>query len=122
MHVNDHYFQTSFSLIQLRKTNSMRSLLWKELHESIKNKNDLGHGHMPNGRHLQFFSSIFETRNPIILNLGMNHQGLKAYKVYITDVSGLVLTYFKAMSNLFKIAHRAYTRPIVKSCERLQEH
>ena len=35
----------------------------------------------------------------MILKLGMQHQGLKIYKVYITDDPGLTLTYFTARSN-----------------------
>ena len=33
------------------------------------------------------------------LKLGMKHQGLKLYKVYINDDPGLTLTYFMARSN-----------------------
>ena len=36
----------------------------------------------------------------MILKLGMQHQGLKLYKVYINDDPGLTLTYFSARSNL----------------------
>ena len=35
----------------------------------------------------------------MILKLGMQHQGLKLYKVYINDDPGLTLTYFMARSN-----------------------
>ena len=35
----------------------------------------------------------------MILKLGMNHRGLKFYKVYINDDPGLTLTYFTARSN-----------------------
>ena len=35
----------------------------------------------------------------MILKLGMQHQGLKLYNVYINDNSGLTLTYFTARSN-----------------------
>ena len=35
----------------------------------------------------------------MILKLGMKHQGLKFYKVYINDDPGLTLTYFTARSN-----------------------
>ena len=31
--------------------------------------------------------------------LGMDHQGLKVYKMYINDDPGLTLTYFTARSN-----------------------
>ena len=33
------------------------------------------------------------------LKLGMQHQGLKFYKVYINDDTGVTLTYFTARSN-----------------------
>ena len=36
----------------------------------------------------------------MILKLGLQHQGLKLYKVYINDDPGLTLTYFTARSNL----------------------
>ena len=39
----------------------------------------------------------------MILKLGLQHQGLKLYKVYINDDPGLTLTYFTARSNL--VAH-----------------
>ena len=35
----------------------------------------------------------------MILKLGMQHQGLKLYNVYINDNPGLTLTYFTARSN-----------------------
>ena len=35
----------------------------------------------------------------MILKLGMQHQGLKLYKVYINDDPGLTLTYFTTKSN-----------------------
>ena len=37
----------------------------------------------------------------MILKLCMQHQGLKLYKVYINDDSGLTMTYFTARSNWF---------------------
>ena len=45
-----------------------------------------------------FFS---RTRSPMILKLGMQHQGLKLYKVYINGDPGLTLTYFTARSIWF---------------------
>ena len=49
----------------------------------------------------------------MILKIGIDHQVLKVYKVYINDDPGftLTLTYFAAKSNLAKIAYCAYTRP-----------
>ena len=35
----------------------------------------------------------------MILKLGMEHQGLKLYKVYINEYPRLTLTYFTARSN-----------------------
>ena len=35
----------------------------------------------------------------MILKLGMQHRGLKFYKVYINNDPGLTLTYFTARSN-----------------------
>ena len=53
----------------------------------------------------------------MILKLGIDHQGLKLYKVCINNDTGLTLTYFTARSNLVKIAHCALDQ---KSGERLQ--
>ena len=39
----------------------------------------------------------------MILTLGMQHQGLKLYKLYINDDPELTLTHFKTMSNLAKL-------------------
>ena len=36
----------------------------------------------------------------MILKLGLQHRGLKLYKVYINDDPGLTFTYFTAMSKL----------------------
>ena len=43
---------------------------------------------------------FYRTGSPLILKLGMQHQGLKLYKVYINGDPGLTLTYFTAGSNL----------------------
>ena len=43
-----------------------------------------------------FFS---RTGSPMMLKLGMHHQRLKLYKVYINDDPGLTVTYFTARSN-----------------------
>ena len=40
----------------------------------------------------------------MILKLGMQHRGLKLYKVYINSDPGLTLTYFTARSNLVPYA------------------
>ena len=40
----------------------------------------------------------------MILKLGMQHRGLKLYKVYINSDAGLTLTYFTARSNLVPYA------------------
>ena len=39
----------------------------------------------------------------MILKLGMQHQGLKLYKVYVNDDPGLTLTYFTARSEEGKL-------------------
>ena len=44
--------------------------------------------------------------------LGMNHQGLMVYKVYINDDPGLILNYLKAWSKLLIVLMpEAYARP-----------
>ena len=53
------------------------------------------------------------------LNLGMDHRGLKVYKVYVNNDPCLTLTYFTTWSNLVKMAHCASDQ---KSGERLQDH
>ena len=40
----------------------------------------------------------------MILKLGMQHRGLKLYKVYMNSDPGLTLTYFTARSNLVPYA------------------
>ena len=40
----------------------------------------------------------------MILKLGMQHRGIKLYKVYINSDTGLTLTYFTARSNLVPYA------------------
>ena len=45
------------------------------------------------------FINFSITRSPLILQLGMQHQGFKLYKVYINYDSGLTLTYFTERSN-----------------------
>ena len=47
----------------------------------------------------------------MILIRGMDHRGLKVYKVYINDNLGLTLTYFTARSNLVKTAYCAIPGP-----------
>ena len=47
-----------------------------------------------------FKNLLLQTVNPMILKLGMQHRGLKLYKVYINDDPGLTLTFFMARSNL----------------------
>ena len=62
------------------------------------------HGHMTkmatmaiNNKNLKkiFF---FRTRRPMILKIGMEHQGIEAYKIYITHDAGMTMTYFTARS------------------------
>ena len=51
----------------------------------------------------------------MIFKLGMNHQGVKVYKVYINHDPGLTLTYFTARSSLVNLLIVLnYTRPIVR--------
>ena len=50
----------------------------------------------------------------MILKLGMDHQGLKVYRIYIKDDPGLTLTYFTAKSSLVKFAFCDFTGPIVR--------
>ena len=60
--------------------------------------------HDQDGRHAHIWLKpvkIFSrTGSPMILKLGMQHQRLKFYKVYINGDPGLTLTYFTARSNL----------------------
>ena len=42
-----------------------------------------------------FFSS---TRRPMILKLGMKHQAMELFKVYINNDTGMTLTFFMARS------------------------
>ena len=105
----EHYFQTSFSLKQLciSKSNFMWSLLGKEGHEFIK----WSRSHDQDGRHAHIWPRPLQSFS---LELSMEHQGLKVYKVYINDDPGLTFTYFTAMSYLVEIAYCAIsiTSPI----------
>ena len=47
--------------------------------------------------------SSSRTRRPVILKLGMKHQGEELYKVYINHDPGMTLTYFTARST--SVAH-----------------
>ena len=38
------------------------------------------------------------TRGPMILKLGMKHQAIELYKVYINNDTGMTLTFFTARS------------------------
>ena len=42
----------------------------------------------------EYGKNLQNTRNLMILKLGMEHYGLKLYKVYINNGPGLTLTYF----------------------------
>ena len=46
-----------------------------------------------------FIKSIFSAISVMTLNLGMEHQGLNGYEVYINEDPGLTLTYFTERSN-----------------------
>ena len=41
---------------------------------------------------------FFRTGRPIILKLGMEHQGMELYKVYVNHDPGMTLTFFMARS------------------------
>ena len=60
-----------------------------------------GPGHMTKMAAMPIFS---RTKSPMILKLGMQHLGLKLYKVCINDDPVLTLTYFTAMSNFVAYA------------------
>ena len=54
------------------------------------------------GRNLKIFFS--ETKRPMTLKLGMQHQVLEYYQVCSNDDPGLTLTYFTTRSNLVPYA------------------
>ena len=65
-----------------------------------------------------FFS---RTHRPMILKLGMQHRGIKLYKVYINDDPGLTLTYFTARSNWLVMCLNGKTvksHSMVKTCNK----
>ena len=101
VHVYDHHFQSSSSLKPLAqsKPNFMWSLLGKKERKSIK----MVQATQTRLRPCPYIgkpSTIFSrSGSPMILKLGMLHQGLKLYKVYISDDPGLTLTYLTARSN-----------------------
>ena len=62
-------------------------------------------GHIPkmtamaiNSKNLKIFFS--RTRRPMILKLGMKHQAMEFYKVYINHDLGMTLIYFMARSTV----------------------
>ena len=55
----------------------------------------------------------------MILKLGIQHQGLKLYKVYINDDRGLTMTYFTASSNL--VAYTSFVWGKLFNGENLQQ-
>ena len=50
----------------------------------------------------------------MILKLGMQHRGLKFYKVCINGDPGLTLTYFTPMSNLVT---QAFLKETIAACD-----
>ena len=64
-----------------------------------------GPGHMTNMAATPIYVKNLKTSSPEPeIQLGMQHRGLKLYKVYINDDPGLTLTYFTARSNLIAYA------------------
>ena len=81
--------KTNFMLASLGKGN-VNLYKWSRLNDQ-------------DGRHVHgktFKKNFFSRRgSPMILKIGMQHQRLKLYKVYINDDPGFNLTYFTARSN-----------------------
>ena len=58
-----------------------------------------GQGHMTKMAAMSPLRIFFSrTRRPMILELGMKHQAMELYKVYIGHDPGMTLTYFTARS------------------------
>ena len=58
-----------------------------------------GEGHMTKMAAMAINSkNLLKSRRPMILKLGMKHQGIEVYKIYINHDPGMALTYFKARS------------------------
>ena len=99
VHVYEHYFQTSFQF---------KAKFYSEPLEGGggggKSLYKWSRSHYQDGYHahiwLKPLKIFFRSRSPMILKLGLDHWGLKVYKVYINDDLGLTLTYFMARSNL----------------------
>ena len=86
IHVYDHYFQKSLKPLGQSKPNFMWFLLGKR-----------GHNYNISLATIRIYGKTFKisrTQSPMILKLGMQHQGLKLYKVCINDDPGLSLTHF----------------------------
>ena len=43
----------------------------------------------------EFYYFFFRTRRPMLLKLGMNHQAMELYKVYINHDPGMTLTFLR---------------------------
>ena len=62
------------------------------------------HGHMTKMATMAINNKIFfRIRRPMILKLGMKHQGMEVYKIYINHDPGMTLTIFMARST--QVAH-----------------
>ena len=77
-----------------------------------------GSGHMTKMAVMPIYGKTFknlllQTGSPLILNLGMQHRGLKFYKVCINGEPGLTLTYFTAWLDpaKFRALSRLYKCP-----------
>ena len=62
-----------------------------------------GHGHMTKMAAMAIIAKTFknlflQNRRPMILKLGMKHQAMEFYKVYINCDPWMTLTYFMARS------------------------
>ena len=61
------------------------------------------HGHMTKMatmaiNNINLKKSSSEPGKPLILKLGMKHQGIEVYKIYINHDPGMTLTYFTSRS------------------------
>ena len=100
VYYSDIQRSSSLKLLGQSKPNFMRSIVRKWRNESIykwsrSHDQDGCHGYKYQKPLKIFFS---RTRRPMILKLGMKHQAMELYKVYINRDPWVTLTYFTARS------------------------
>ena len=102
-----HHFQRSSALKPLGQSNP--NFMWsnQSLYKWSRSHNHVGHHACIWSKPLK---NLKRTGRPMILKLGLQHLGLKFFKIYINDDPAMTLTYFTARSNLVTYAFKCLIR------------